>query len=153
MSLGFLLILATLLALCGAGGCCGNIKVFNLKQQTTGKVSIFMKESIILKCWNYLQWFGRSRQEPPLSFSNPMTEPGSTMMVPISQIDVRALELDPIVFEPLPTVRDLTPLNNKVQHDRGQPAHRNPVIPIVPFNSNDATVYAHDWFGELPNKD
>lgn len=81
-----------------------------------------------------------------------MTEPGSTMMVPISQIDVRALELDPIVFEPLPTVRDLTPLNSKLQHDRGQSTHRNPVIPIVPFNSNDASVYAHDWFGKLPNK-
>lgn len=128
LSVSFLIILASMLALCGATGCCGNI-----------------------------QWFGRTRQDPPMSFSNPMTEPvGSTMMVPISQIDVRALELDPIVFEPLPTVHDLTPISSKIpadhrSHSLPNSHHRTPIIPIVPFSADDSTVYAHDWFGMIPD--
>lgn len=43
LSLGFLLILATLLALCGAGGCCGNIKVLSLKCRKVAGCSEFMK--------------------------------------------------------------------------------------------------------------
>ncbi|ODN06097.1 Serine/threonine-protein kinase LMTK1 [Orchesella cincta] len=122
LSLSFLVVLVSLLAFCGAGGCCGKI-----------------------------HWFGRPRQDAPLSFSNPMTEPGATMMMPISQIDVRALEMDPIVFEPLPTVHDLTPISGKLQSDRGQPNHRNAGIPIVPFSTDDSNVYAHDWFEEPHN--
>lgn len=71
-------------------------------------------------------------------------------MVPISQIDVRALELDPIVFEPLPTVHDLTPLPNKTHHGDLRGGHSGKtVIPIVPFSTDDSAVYAHDWFGRL----
>lgn len=140
-----------MLTMCGAGGCCGKIHVrFTLK---TIMLKIITGSSMVAQFYVnlLLQWFGRGRQEAPLSFSNPMTEPGSTMMVPISQIDVRALELDPIVFEPLPTVHDLTPLSTKVQHERGQLHNRNAAIPIVPFSADDSAIYAHDWFGNAPD--
>jgi hypothetical protein len=49
-----------------------------------------------------------------MSFENPIALEGGTMMTSLSQIDVRALELDPVVFEPLPSIHDLSPLATAV---------------------------------------
>ena len=109
------------------------------------------------------QIFGRKRREeiPTTGFSNPVAEMGSST---ISPIDVRALEMDPIVFEPLPPLHDLTPVSNSFYNSLPRldgssgvrhPRHLNidsqssqfvsPLSAVVP--TDEASVYAHDWFG------
>jgi len=87
------------------------------------------------------QFFNR-RAEAPISFTNPIANSSGRV---ISEIDVRALELDPIVFEPLPTLTDLTP-----RHVDDFPINMSMgrAGAIVPFTSDESSVYAHDWFDE-----
>jgi len=82
-----------------------------------------------------------------------------TMMTPLSQIDVRALELDPVVFEPLPTIHDLTPLSNQSNNntpagqgsmgDGSRKSQSQKNLPsVIPFASDESDLYARDWFGK-----
>jgi hypothetical protein len=98
-----------------------------------------------------------------MSFDNPVSELGlcSGNAMPLSQIDVRALEMNPVLFEPLPQIHDLSPLSlssggNNVSEMRSDgrmlPTHPmgNPNSVIIPFATEDSELYAHDWFGKLP---
>lgn len=103
-----------------------------------------------------------------MSFENPVAELGlsSGNAMPLSQIDVRALELDPVVFEPLPTIHDLSPLS--ITHSNsnavgpagrggggdGRAFHEEPLAVkntpfLVPFATEESELFAHDWFGKL----
>lgn len=82
----------------------------------------------------------KKRREAPLSFENPISPDVGSMITPISQLDVRALELEQIVFEPLPGVSNLTPQGVNV-HSKDNDQQK-----IIPPYS---TVYAHDWFGKI----
>lgn len=62
------------------------------------------------------------------------------------QIDVRDLELDPIVFEPLPT---LTPLQLKIGETASHAVAES--SNIAPYSANESSIYAHDWFGKKTN--
>ena len=70
------------------------------------------------------------------------------------QMNVRDLELDPIVFEPLPTL-----VNTEYHSNRNDQSPRlsrgnlnlNNSFPkaFKPTPSYDSNIYAHDWFGKL----
>lgn len=77
-----------------------------------------------------------------MSIDNPLSDSGGG--VGLAEMDVRALELDPIVFEPLPTLSDLTPRRRE-----GDEQQRNGKYlgAIVPFSSPESHIYAADWFG------
>jgi len=102
-----------------------------------------------------------------MSFENPVAIEGGTMMTQLSQIDVRALELDPVVFEPLPSIQDLSPLTVNPYSASGTPKTRAggcppgdfPHSPLhyasttglpssIPFSNKETNVFAHDWFGK-----
>lgn len=96
-----------------------------------------------------------------MSFDNPVAELGlrSGSSIPLSQIDVRALQLDPVVFEPLPTIHDLSPLStsqvNSPEEGKYNGSRYPPVsypiqksVVITAFANEDSELYAHDWFDE-----
>jgi len=83
-----------------------------------------------------------------VGIDNPLAGSGGSMG--LSEMDVRTLELDPIVFEPLPTLSDLTPRRRDEEEHPQQHLNGKHLGAIVPFSSPESHVYAHDWFG-MPN--
>ncbi|CAG7727364.1 unnamed protein product [Allacma fusca] len=104
-----------------------------------------------------LSIFGKRQQEDnhTMGFSNPIADLANTSNT-ISSIDVRALDMGQIEFEPLPRLQDLTAVSNYTygNYRRGDSANRNlgvdspfiQVTAIVP--TDEASIYAHDWFDE-----
>ena len=92
-----------------------------------------------------IQLFRRTQDEVPTTFSNPIANSSGGF---ISEIDVRALELDPIVFEPLPTLNDLTPRHGDYAPSNSSMGRAGA---IVPFTSDESSLFAHDWFGKFKN--